>query len=73
MAGSTWQDFVPNTEVLTVCNVNAIETILLSAQFHRSGHLVRMEDERIPKAMFYGEIKEVVCLKGGPRNGSRTV
>ena len=71
MAGSTWQDFVPNTEVLTVCNVNAIETILLSAQFHRSGHLVCMEDERIPKAVFYGEIKEGVCSKGGPKQRSK--
>ena len=53
--------------------MNAIETFLLSAQFRWSGHLVHMEDKRIPKTMFYGEIKEGVCSKGGPKNGSRTV
>ena len=47
--GIKWQDFVPNTEVLKTCNIDGIETFLLSAQFRWSGHLVRMEDERIPK------------------------
>ena len=53
--------------------MNGIETFLLSAQVCWSGHLVHMEDERIPKAVIYGEIKEGVRLKGGPKNGSRTV
>ena len=64
---------VPNTEVFKACNIDGIETFLLSAQFRWSGHLVCMEDERIPKAVFYGEIKEGVHSKGGSKNGSRTV
>ena len=52
------------TEVLRVCN--GIETVLLSAQFRWSGHLVRIQDERIPKTVFYGAIKEDVRSKRGP-------
>ena len=38
IAGIKWQDFVSNTEVLNTCNIDAIGTFLLSAQFCLSGH-----------------------------------
>ena len=52
-AGVRWQDSVPNTEVLKISirNMNGMKTFLLSAQFRWSGHLVRMNDDRILKAV----------------------
>ena len=67
IAAIKWQDFAPSTEILRVCNVNGIKTFLLSAQFRLFGRLVRMQDERIPKSVFCGEIKEGVRSKRGPK------
>ena len=36
-------------------------------QLRRSGHLVRMTDDRIPKALFYGQLKTSCRTKGGQR------
>ena len=38
--------------------MNGINTFLLSAQFRWLGHLVRMNDDRILKAVFYGQLYE---------------
>ena len=60
-----WQDRVPNTEVLRKCGISSIQTLLVKAQLRWAGHVVRMEDSRIPKALFYGQ------LKGGKRGIGR--
>ena len=57
IAGIKWQDMVPNTEVLELCGTWGIEFHIKRAQLRRSGHLVRMTDDRIPKALFYGQLK----------------
>jgi len=48
IAGIRWQDRVPNTEVLRLCGISGIEAFLLAAQLRWVGHVVRMEDDRIP-------------------------
>ena len=54
IANIKWQDLIPNTEVLQRCAQNGIEHHIKRAQLGWSGHLVRMADDRIPKAVFYG-------------------
>ena len=49
---------IPNTEVLKKCNMPGIEALLLQAQLRWCGHLVRIKDDRIPRAVFYGQLKE---------------
>ena len=44
-----WQDRLSNKEVLRLCGSSGIEAYFLAAQLRWVGHVVRMEDDRIPK------------------------
>ena len=63
--GISWKDRIPNTTVLKVYEIEGTEALLIKGQLRRAGHLTRMEENRIPKTLFYGE------LVGGqrPRGG----
>ncbi|KXJ17990.1 putative uncharacterized transposon-derived protein F52C9.6 [Exaiptasia diaphana] len=65
ICGISWQDKVPNTSVLERCKIEGIESILVKYRLRWAGHLVRMEDNRIPKALFYGELTSGQRLRGG--------
>jgi len=56
IARITWQDKIPNTEVLQRCEISGIEAFIIKAQLHWVGHVRRMSDSRIPKATFYAEL-----------------
>ena len=45
----------------------SIESILLQAQLRWSGHITRMEDVRMPKAVFFSELQEGKRDRGAPR------
>ena len=47
--GKTWRDKMSNNEVLTKCGSTGIECMLMKSQLRWVGHVVRMEDSRIPK------------------------
>ncbi|BHF73860.1 hypothetical protein SprV_0401694400 [Sparganum proliferum] len=51
-----WQDRIPDTDVLERTGILSIYTILRQIQLRWSGHLVRTEDERLPKRLFYGDV-----------------
>ena len=57
-----WQDKVPDTEVLHRADATSIHTLISKNQLRGSGHVVRMDDNRLPKRIFYGE----------PATGKRT-
>ncbi|VDL85224.1 unnamed protein product [Schistocephalus solidus] len=52
----TWQDRIPDTEVLERTGLLSIFAQLKQQQLRWSGHLARMDDERLPKRLFYGDI-----------------
>ena len=62
-----WQDRVTNTAVLEKCGVTSIEAYLIKSQLRWSGHIVRMDNTRIPKALFYGQLKGCNRPVGRPR------
>ena len=62
-----WQDRVPNTDVLEKCGLTSIEALLVNSQLRWAGHVVRMSDERIPKALLYGQLKGCTRRVGRPR------
>lgn len=62
-----WQDKIPDSEILTKAKSTSIHTMLSKAQLRWSGHLVRMPDERLPKQIFYGELKHGKRSHGGQR------
>ncbi|BHF83734.1 hypothetical protein SprV_0902688000 [Sparganum proliferum] len=51
-----WQDGIPDTDVLEQTGILSIYTMLRQMQLRWSSHLVRMDDERLPKRLFYGDV-----------------
>jgi len=63
-AGIKWQDRVPNTEVLRVCGISGTEAFLLAAQLRWVGHVIRMDDNRIPKQKSYDLSQQDAQVRG---------
>ena len=70
-----WHDYVSNEDVLEKAELPSIESILLKQQLRWAGHVARMEDSRMPKAVLFGELKgswlgsETVVLR---KSGKKT-
>nr|VZI32078.1 unnamed protein product [Spirometra erinaceieuropaei] len=60
-----WQDRIPDTDVLERTGIFSIYAILRQMQLRWSGHLVRMDDERLPKRLFYGDVATGSRHQGG--------
>nr|VZI42958.1 unnamed protein product [Spirometra erinaceieuropaei] len=60
-----WQDRIPDTEVLERTGILSIYAILSQMQLRWSGRLVRMDDERLPKRLFYGDVATGSRRQGG--------
>ena len=56
-----------NEEVLKKANLPSIESILLQVQLRWAGHVLRMEDVCMPKAVFFSELKDGKRDRGAPR------
>nr|VZI29223.1 unnamed protein product [Spirometra erinaceieuropaei] len=60
-----WQDRIPNTDVQERTGMLNIYFTLRQMQLRWSGHLVRMDDERLPKRLFYGDVATGSSRQGG--------
>nr|VZI53354.1 unnamed protein product [Spirometra erinaceieuropaei] len=60
-----WQDRILDTDVLERTGILSIYAILRQMQLRWSGHLVRMDDERLPKRLFYGDVATGSRRQGG--------
>ena len=65
IANIKWQEMTPNTSVLERCQISGIEAFLMTAQFRWTGHVIRMEDDRIPKRTLYGQLADGTRSVGG--------
>ncbi|BHF69972.1 hypothetical protein SprV_0301301900 [Sparganum proliferum] len=61
-----WQDRIPDTDVLERTGILSIYAMLRQIQLRWSGHLVRMDDERLPKRLFYGDVTTGSRRQGRP-------
>ena len=61
-----WQDLVPNTEVLSRCKIPGIESFLFLHRLRWAGHLMRMENKRLPKKLLLSELADGARSIGRP-------
>ena len=54
--GISWEDRVSNTEVLRRAAMPGIEALIMKAQLRWVGHVVRMDNSRLPKMVFFSEL-----------------
>ncbi|BHF85349.1 hypothetical protein SprV_1002851200 [Sparganum proliferum] len=59
------RDRIPDTDLLERTGILSIYTMLRQMQLRWSGHLVRMDDERLPKRLFYGDVATGSRRQGG--------
>jgi len=62
-----WQDRITNQEVLDRANSTSIEAMILKTQLRWSGHVIRMDPQRIPRQVFYGELSAGLRKQGRPK------
>ena len=55
--GIRWQDHISNEEVLQRAGVISLESVVLRSQLRWTGHVIRMNKERLPRQTFYGELQ----------------
>ena len=66
--GIKWQaEYVTNEEVLERASLPSLECTLLQQQLRWAGHVARMEDSRMPEAVFFGELREGKRKCGAPK------
>ena len=56
--GITWKDKVPDTEVLRRTKSVSVENIVFRSHLRWLGHVIRMDDSRLPKQLLYGELSK---------------
>ena len=62
----SWEDRVRNSTILSRCEICGIEYFLVRAQTRWVGHVIRMDDTRIPKQLLYGQISDAPRRVGRP-------
>ncbi|BHF73377.1 hypothetical protein SprV_0401645800 [Sparganum proliferum] len=60
-----WQDRIPDTDVLEQTGILSSYTMLRQMQLRWSGHLVPMDDQRLSKRLFYGDVATGSRRQGG--------
>ena len=56
ICGFTLEDRVSNADLYTLCGISGIEGFLIQSQLRWAGHVVRMDDSRIPKQLMYSQL-----------------
>ncbi len=65
--GVKWQDKITNLEILDRADCTSIEAILIKTQLRWVGHVIRMDDKRMPKRLLYSELVHGKRGRGRPR------
>ena len=60
-----WQDKVPDTEIFHHAGMTSIHTLISKNQLRWAGHVVRKDDNLLPKRIFYGELTTGKRTTGG--------
>ena len=63
-----WFHKVTNYEVLSRLNICSVQCLLDRSRLRWTGHIIRMEDSRIPKALLYGRLATGVSRNGNHKH-----
>ena len=66
ICGIKWDDRVRNSTILKRCNIAGIETLQAKIQLRWAGHVVRMNENRLPKKILYGQLPNAKRSIGRP-------
>ncbi|XP_076029807.1 uncharacterized protein LOC143018334 [Oratosquilla oratoria] len=61
-----WNDYVSNTAVFERVNITSIEPMIMKHRLRWSGHVVRMEDTKLPKKILFSKLNTGDRLRGRP-------
>ena len=67
LLGVKWEDRVPDVEILERANTISVEALITASQLRWAGHLRRMPETRLLKAIFYGELANGKRKRGGQK------
>ena len=59
-----WFHKVTNYEVLSSCNISSLQSMMDKARLRWTGHVVRMKNDRIPKALLYSRLATGIPKRG---------
>ena len=62
-----WRDHVPDVEVLHRAHTVSVEALVTMAQLRWAGHVQRMANNRLSKAVFYSELRQGKQSHGGQK------
>ena len=65
--GIKWQGHVSSEEVLKRASLLSIESLMIQVQLRWTGHVTRMKDVRMPRAVFFSELQDEKRDRGAPR------
>ncbi len=65
--GVSYKDRITNQEILQRADMISVEAMLLRAQFRWVGHVMRMDDERLPKQLICGQLAKGKRIRGGQK------
>ena len=72
LKGIKWQDKITNNEVLQRARMDGMEAMLMRAQLRWVDHVQRMNDNRMPKQIFYLELSSGARSRGGKGSATKT-
>lgn len=65
--GIGWEDRITNNSVLARSNTASIESMILRHRLRWSGHVLRMDQDRLPHQLLYGELQTGRRPRGAPK------
>ena len=65
LLGITWRDKIPHKDILSRTGCVSMENLLHRNKLRWTGHVLRMENYRLPKQLLYGELAKEQRTAGG--------